>query len=356
MENATRIHSLLLHSKGLKIREIAKELELDKSYVAETMFSTQNISFWYQDDNGLWYAKEGAVQIEEPKEDCLTEPLEESRRFNYERYLQGTPSASLRSFIYNISKYRLYSNQETLELISRYKDGDKKAFDLLIKSQQRLVVGLAYLYCKDDVQLEDLIQEGNIGLIRAIERFDFSQCGSFINYAKSYIVQSISYAMSYLPYIIRIPYNQLIQHRKICRYKELYENLNGFPPSTNDIKLDDDVDNERVEFLCKLPANLTDMISKDDLDNYEADSSPDYGLLYESLGKEVERSISTITHKEQEVIRLYFGLYGGPPMSLEEIGEKFDLTRERVRQVKEKAIRRLRHTSRSKILRSYYYV
>lgn len=356
MENATRIYSLLLHSKGLKIRDIAKELELDKFYVAETMFSTQNISFWYQDDNGLWYAKEGAIQIEGPKEDHLTEPLEESRRFNYERYLQGTPSASLCSFIYNISKYRLYSNQEILELISRYKDGDNKAFDLLIKSQQRLVVGLAYLYCKDGVQLEDLIQEGNIGLIRAIERFDFSQCGSFINYAKSYIVQAISYAMSYLPYMIRIPFNQLIQHRKICRYKEQYENLNGFPPSTNDIKFDDDVDNERVEFLCKLPANLTDMIDKDDLDKYEADSSTDYGLLYESLGIEVERSISTITHREQEVIRLYFGLYDGSPMSLEEIGEKFDLTRERVRQIKEKAVRRLRHTNRCKILRSYYYV
>lgn len=356
MEEAKRIYSLLIHSKGLRVREIAKELDLDNYYVAEVLYSTENISYWYQDDEGLWFAKEDAIQIEETKEDLLLTPLAEQKRFNLDRYLQRDISDMVRSYLIKVSRYRLYSNEEIHELFRRYRNGDIKAYDLIVKSQQKLVVGIAFLYCKDGVQVEDLIQEGNIGLIRAIERFDFSQCGSFINYAKSYIVQSISYAMSYLPNIIRIPYNQLIQHRKICRYKELYENLNGFPPSTNDIKIDDDVDNERVEFLCKLPANLTDMISKDDLDNYEADSSPDYGLLYESLGKEVERSISTITHKEQEVIRLYFGLYGGPPMSLEEIGEKFDLTRERVRQVKEKAIRRLRHTSRSKILRSYYYV
>ena len=352
MENATRIYSLLLHSKGLRIRDIARELELDKFYVAETMFSTQNNSFWYQDDNGLWYAKEGAIQIEEPKEDRLTEPLEESRRFNYERYLQGTPSASLSSYIHNISKYRVYSNQETIELICRYRRGDNRALDLLVKSQQRLVVGIAFLYWKDGVQLEDLIQEGNIGLLKAIDFYDNTQGYSFINYAKPCIRQAISNSLAYLQYLIRMPINLLIQHRKICRYIEKYENLNGFPPSICDIKLDEALDHEKLLFFCKLPENLKDMVCIDDLDNYETSSSRSV-LLYESLRKEIERAISALKQSEQQVVRLYFGLDCFAPMTLEEIGERLDLTRERVRQVKEKAMRRLQHTSRRNILKGY---
>lgn len=357
MEDVERIYSLLLHSKGLKIREIAKELDLEKYYVAEVLFSAENISYWYQDDYGLWFAKEGAIQIEEAKGDHSQEPHETQNRFNYERYLQGTPSDTLRSYIYNISKYSVYSNEETLELIRRFKKGDKKALDLLVKSQQRLVVGIAFLYCKDGVQLEDLIQEGNIGLIRAIERFDYSQSGSSFNYLKSYVIQAISYSMTFMPYTVRLPLSHLIQYRKIHKCIEKYEQLHGYSPSPYDIKLDEDIDIKRISFLLQLPDNIKDIVCVDDIDNYESNFLI-ADFIYESLCKEIDRALSTLTQREQTVIRLYFGLNGNRQMALEEIGMKFDLTRERVRQIKEKAIRRLKHSSRNKTLKTYleYYL
>ena len=355
MEDATRIYSLLIHSNGLSIREIGKALNLDKYYVAEVLFYTQNISYWYQDDEGLWFAKEGALQIEEPQEDTLTAPVEVPKKFNYDRYLQEDISDSARSYVLSLPRYRMYSNEEIHELLRRYKNGDRKAYELIVKSQQKLVVGLAFRYWKEGVLLEDLIQEGNMGLLRAIERFDDSQSFSFYNYAKSYILQAISFSMMYLPYLIRLSNNQLVEYRKVQRFKEKYEQSNGFPPSINEIKIDDDVEKNRILFLSKLPDSLIDAVCIENLDDYESDLpiSPEMGLMYESLQKEIERALSTITQREAAVVRLYYGLDGGIPMTLEEIGMKFDLTRERVRQIKEKAIRRLMHTRRSKILKSF---
>ena len=355
MESATRIYSLLLHSKGLRVREIAKELDLDNYYVAEVLYSTENISYWYQDDEGLWFAKEDAIQIEETKEDLLLTPLAEQKRFNLDRYLQKDISDMVRSYLINVSRYRLYSNEEIHELFRRYRNGDIKAYDLIVKSQQKLVVGIAFLYCKDGVQVEDLIEEGNIGLLRAIERFDNSQNYSFYNYAKSYILQSISFSMTYLPYLIRLPLNQFTQYRKVIRFKEEFEQAIGRQPSVNEIKIDEDLDRKRIAFLLQLPDRLTNIVCIEDLDNYESDLpiSPEAGLIHESLHQEIDRALSTITHREAAVIRLYYGLDGGAPMTLEEIGMKFELTRERVRQIKEKAVRRLQYTRRSKILKSY---
>ena len=145
MNDIERIYSLLLHSNGLKIRAISQELELDKYHVAEIMFSSQNNSYWYQDDDSLWYAKEGALQIEEPEEeiDELLAPVEIPQRFNFDRFLEEDLSDSLRSYLSKISKYRIYSNDEMIELFKRYRNGDQKAFDLIIKSQQRLVANIA---------------------------------------------------------------------------------------------------------------------------------------------------------------------------------------------------------------------
>ena len=133
MNDIERIYSLLLHSNGLKIRAISQELELDKYYVAEIMFSSQNIPYWYQDDDSLWYAKEGALQIEEPEEeiDELITPVEIPQRFNVNRFLEEDLSDSLRSYLSQISKYRIYSNDEMIELFKRYRNGDQKAFDLI---------------------------------------------------------------------------------------------------------------------------------------------------------------------------------------------------------------------------------
>ena len=139
MNDIERIYSLLLNSNGLKIRAISQELELDKYYVAEIMFSSQNIPYWYQDDDSLWYAKEGALQIEEPeKKDELAEPSIVIPKYNLNRFQQEDISESLRAYLNKISKFRIYTNDETLELFKRYRKGDNKAFGLIVKSQQKL--------------------------------------------------------------------------------------------------------------------------------------------------------------------------------------------------------------------------
>ena len=200
MNDIEGIYSLLLHSNGLKIRAISQELELDKYYVAEIMFSSQNIPYWYQDDDSLWYAKEGALQIEEPeKKDELVETSIVIPKYNLNRFQQEDISESLRAYLNKISKFRIYTNDETLELFKRYRKGDNKAFGLIVKSQQRLVANIALLYCRKGVPLEDIIQEGNIGLIKAVERFDDTQYRSFSNFAKTWILQAISYSMTTMP-------------------------------------------------------------------------------------------------------------------------------------------------------------
>ena len=138
MDDVKRIYTLLLHSKGLKVREIAKELDLDKYYVAEIMFSEQNIPFWYCNEGSLWFAKEGAIQIDDvakPKDDKLVSPILVPRKYNLTRFLEGNISDSLKELIKRISYYRVYSGNDLIELIKRARKGDKKAYDLLVKSQ-----------------------------------------------------------------------------------------------------------------------------------------------------------------------------------------------------------------------------
>ncbi|MCR4680296.1 MAG: sigma-70 family RNA polymerase sigma factor [Bacteroidales bacterium] len=355
MEEIKSIYVLLLHSTGLKIKEIARKLNLDKYYVAKVMYSVDNISYWYQDSSSLWFAIEGAIYLDESKEDPLIAPLAEPKRYNFERYLQDFISDSLRAYVLNLSRYRLYSNEEIVELFRRYKNGDRNAYDLIVKSQQKLVVGIAYLYRKDGVLFEDLIQEGNLGLLKAIEHFDDSQNFSFYNYAKYWIRQAIAYSMTYLPFLIRLPINQQISYRKIQQFKEKFEQLTGFSPSVNDVELDESLDGEKLSFLFQLPDNLKDIVCIEELDDYESDlpCTPEKELIYQSLQIEVERSLSTLKLREVDVIRCYFGLRGCVSMTLDEIGKKYDLTRERVRQIKDRAIRKLYHTSRSRNLMDY---
>ena len=286
MDDIKRIYSLLSHSNGLKIRAISQELELDKYYVAEIMFSSQNIPYWYQDDNSLWYAKEGALQIEEPEEenDELIAPVEIPQRFNVNRFLAENLSDSLRFYLSQISKYRIYSNDEMMELFKRYRNGDQKAFDLIIKSQQRLVANIALLYCRKGAPLEDIIQEGNVGLVKAAERFDYTQYRSFSNYAKAWILQSISISMTTMPYMVRLPLNQLVA-------------------------------------------------------DYEKD---EYNWHF------VRWLLRCLNNKEALILRLYYGI-DVMEETLSSIGDKMDLTRERVRQIIWSSVRKLQDVSHIKI-------
>jgi len=345
MEEVKRIYILLLHSNGLKIKDIAQKLDLDKYYVADILFSTDNIPFWYQDSSSLWFAKEGAIEIEEPKEtkEPLITSLEIPQKFNINRFLEEDLSDSLRSYLHQISKYRIYSNDEMIELFKRYRNGDKKAFDLIIMSQQRLVANIAFLYCRKGAPLEDIIQEGNVGLVKAAERFDYTQYRSFSNYAKSWILQSISFAMASMPYMIRLPLNQLSLYRKVRDFKDHYEQENGYSPSINDIDLNESSDLDRIKYLDGLPYNLKSLMHlSDNMDAYESRTN----AIEDSIDKNevqfsVKKLLSRLQKRERQMLQMFYGI-NRKEESLASIGNFFGLTRERARQIKEKTVRHLR--------------
>ena len=352
MNDIERIYSLLLHSNGLRIRAISQELELDKYYVAEIMFSSQNIPYWYQDDDSLWYAKEGALIIEEPEEeiDELIAPVEIPQRFNVNRFLEENLSDSLRFYLSQISKYRIYSNDEMMELFKRYRNGDQKAFDLIIKSQQRLVANIALLYCRKGAPLEDIIQEGNVGLVKAAERFDYTQYRSFSNYAKAWILQSISISMTTMPYMVRLPLNQLARYRKVRMFKEMFEQQHGYPPSVTDIDVGEDVEPEKIALLYQLPDSLWKLVEYQlDLDLLE--SRTDFVADYEKDEYNwhfVRWLLRCLNNKEALILRLYYGI-DVMEETLSSIGDKMDLTRERVRQIIWSSVRKLQDVSHIKV-------
>lgn len=356
MDEIKRIYSLLLHSNGLKIRDISNELELDKYYVAELLFSPQNISYWYQDDDSLWFAKEGALHIEEPKEtkETLMTSIEIPQKFNISRFLEEDLSDSLRSYLHQISKYRIYSNDEMIELFKRYRNGDKNAFDLIIMSQQRLVANIALFYCRKGAPLEDIIQEGNVGLVKAAERFDYTQYRSFSNYAKSWILQSISMSMTTMPYMIRLPLNQLFLYRKVKKFKEKFEQIHGFNPSINDIEIGEDIDTDRIRYLDGLPYNLSSLTSlSNDLDIKVSDTNAIDELVNKNESQmTVKNLLRCLSKRERQIIQRFYGI-NTKEETLSAIGEYFGLTRERARQIKEKTVRHLREIFQNRNSKDY---
>lgn len=345
MDDVKRIYSLLLYNNGLKIRDIANILELDKYYVAELLFSPQNISYWYQDDDSLWYAKEGALQIEEPEEeiDELIATVEIPQKFNINRFLEEDLSDSMHSYLNQISKYRIYSNDEIIELFKRYRNGDAKAFDMIIKSHQRLVANIALLYCRKGAPLEDIIQEGNIGLVKAAERFDYNQYRSFTNYAKYWILQSISVSMASMPYMVRLPLNQLSLYRKVRKFKEKFEQIHGYSPSVNDIEIGDDIDDKRLKYLDGLPYDLSSLTSlSNDLDIKESETNTIDDFVNNDESKlSVMNLLRNLRKRERQIIQRFYGI-NTKEEELSTIGDYYGLTRERVRQIKEKTVRHLR--------------
>lgn len=337
MEEVKRIYILLSHSDGLKIKDIARELDLDKFYVADILFSTDNIPYWYQSDDSLWFAKEGAIEIEEKPEeekDELIATVEIPQRFNINRFLRIDISDSLRAYLYQIPKYRIYSNDEILLLLKRYRNGDKKAFELIVKSQQRFVANIAYLYCRKGASLEDIIQEGNIGLIKAIEHFDETQCRSFSSFAKSWILQAISISMTTIPFMVRLPLNIIYQYRKIRKFKEKFEQKNEIPPSVIDIETDEDLDFDKISFLDQYPDSLIELVEfTDNLDYLESDSN--LATFYEDNEYNsylVQKLINRLKKNESRILRLYYGI-GVVEETLSSIGDEMNLSRERVRQI-----------------------
>lgn len=346
MEYIKRIYALLLRSNGLKIKEIATELDIDKYQLAETMFSEDCYSYWYVNEDSLWFAKEGAIEIDEPKEEKLTAKIVVPKIINTERFLQGHPSAALRSYISRLSKYRIYSEYEITELFRKYREGDEKARELIVKSHQRLVVGIASLYTKYGIPLEDLVQEGNIGLLKAIERYDYTHFRNFRNFAKGWILQAISFSSISNPYIVGISLTQFSLYRKVSKFKEKYEQQNGYLPSVNDIEIDDVTDIEKIAFLDNLPDNLKELTTlSEDLDIYENQSNTiDDIIESEYTQKYVWHLLYRLNKRERYILQAYFGINANEE-SLSSIGERFHLTRERTRQILWKTVRRLQDYS-----------
>ncbi len=284
------------------------------------------------------------------------------RQLKISKQITNRESQSLDKYLQEIGKVDLLTPDEEVELAKRIKEGDQIALEKLTKANLRFVVSVAKQYQNQGLSLGDLINEGNLGLIKAAQRFDETRGFKFISYAVWWIRQSILQALAEQSRIVRLPLNRVGSLNKISKTFSELEQKYEREPSAEELAEVLDVTTAEVVDTMKISGRHVSMdapfVQGEEnslLDVLESDSeeTPDSGLMNDSLRKEVQRALSTLTQREADVITLYFGLNGEHAMTLEEIGEKFNLTRERVRQIKEKAIRRLRHTSRSKALKPY---
>jgi RNA polymerase primary sigma factor len=271
-------------------------------------------------------------------------------------------SQSLDKYLQDIGKVDLLTPEQEIELAIQIKRGDQSAMEKLTKANLRFVVSVAKQYQNQGLSLGDLINEGNLGLIKSVRRFDETRGFKFISYAVWWIRQSILQALAEQSRIVRLPLNRVGALNKIGKtYSNLKQEFER-EPSAEEMAEALEMDVEEISDAMKLsskqvsvdaPFSLGEENSLLDVIQDDQQPSPDNELISESLKSEVKSVLATLPEREAEVIRLYFGLDGEYPMTLEEIGEKFNLTRERVRQIKEKAIRRLRHNSKSNILKAY---
>ncbi len=284
------------------------------------------------------------------------------RQLKITKQVTNRETASLDKYLQEIGKVDLITADEEVELAQKIKAGDQRALEKLTKANLRFVVSVAKQYQNQGLTLPDLINEGNLGLIKAAKRFDETRGFKFISYAVWWIRQSILQALAEQSRIVRLPLNKIGSINKINKMYAFLEQENERPPSAEEIakKLDMTVNDvkESMKNSGRHVSMDAPLIEGEDSNLYDVlnageSPNPDKTLLHESLRIEINRALETLTPREADVVKLYFGLGEHQPMTLEEIGETFDLTRERVRQIKEKAIRRLKHTSRSKILMTY---
>ncbi|SDY57541.1 sigma-70 family RNA polymerase sigma factor [Hymenobacter psychrophilus] len=284
------------------------------------------------------------------------------RQLKISKQITNRESQSLDKYLQEIGKVDLLTPDEEVTLAQRIREGDQLALEKLTKANLRFVVSVAKQYQNQGLSLGDLINEGNLGLIKAAKRFDETRGFKFISYAVWWIRQSILQALAEQSRIVRLPLNRVGSLNKISKsFSELEQKFEREPSPEEiaevlELTTSEVVDTLKISgrhvsvdapFVQGEENRLLDVLENED------EESPDTGLMNDSLRKEVQRALSTLTKREADVITLYFGLNGEHSLTLEEIGEKFNLTRERVRQIKEKAIRRLRHTSRSKALKPY---
>lgn len=283
------------------------------------------------------------------------------RQLKISKSITNRESASLDKYLQEIGHEELLSVDEEVELAQKIKKGDRRALERLTRANLRFVVSVAKQYQNQGLSLPDLINEGNVGLIKAAEKFDETRGFKFISYAVWWIRQSILQAIAEQSRIVRLPLNQVGSVNKINRELNKFEQEHERRPSVDEIADRIDLPEEKIEEAMKannrhvsMDAPFVDGEDNSLLDVLADNDMPmaDKALVQESLRKEIDRAIELLNDREQKVVRAFFGI-GTPEMTLEEIGDKYNLTRERVRQIKEKAIRRLRHNTKNKLLKTY---
>ena len=282
------------------------------------------------------------------------------RQLKITKSITNRESASLDKYLQEIGREDLITVEEEVELAQRIKKGDHAALEKLTRANLRFVVSVAKQYQNQGLSLPDLINEGNLGLIKAAEKFDETRGFKFISYAVWWIRQSILQALAEQSRIVRLPLNQVGSLNKISKALSKFEQENERRPSPEELAEELDIPVDKISDTLKVSGRHISVdapfVEEDNslLDVLVNDDSPiaDRSLINESLSKEIDRALKQLTPRESEIIKMFFGI-GCQEMTLEEIGDKFGLTRERVRQIKEKAIRRLRTASRSKLLKTY---
>lgn len=284
------------------------------------------------------------------------------RQLKISKSITNRESASLDKYLQEIGREDLISVEEEVELAQAIKRGDRKALEKLTRANLRFVVSVAKQYQNQGLSLPDLINEGNLGLIKAAEKFDETRGFKFISYAVWWIRQSILQALAEQSRIVRLPLNQVGTLNKIIKAQQKFEQENERRPSSAELAKELDIAEDKIADTMKVSGrhisvdapfvegednSLLDVLVNEDTPN------TDKSLINESLAVEIERALSTLTEREAEIVKLFFGITGCQEMTLEEIGDKFGLTRERVRQIKEKAIRRLRQSNKCKNLKGY---
>lgn len=284
------------------------------------------------------------------------------RQLKISKSITNRETASLDKYLQDIGKEELITTDEEVQLAQRIRAGDQLALEKLCKANLRFVVSVAKQYQNQGLSLPDLINEGNLGLIKAARRFDETRGFKFISYAVWWIRQSILQALAEQSRIVRLPLNQVGTLSKMNKVSSRLEQRYERPPSVDEIAKEMEISEHKVEETMRISTRTISMdapLDQDDdlrfLDVFVSEDVPgtDEDLIRESLAREVQRSLSTLAEKEREIINLFYGIGVPHNYTLEEIGDMFDLTRERVRQIKEKALRRLKHSSRSKLLKAY---
>ena len=284
------------------------------------------------------------------------------RQLKITKQVTNREITSLDKYLQEIGRIEMISPEEEVQLAQRIKQGDRIALERLTKANLRFVVSVSKQYQNQGLSLPDLINEGNLGLIKAAQRFDETRGFKFISYAVWWIRQSILSAIAEQARIVRLPLNKIGMMNKVTKAYSRLEQEFERTPNPEEIASLLDLEDEEVReslrhtgkhFSMDAPlasdeeSNMYDFLTSND------NRTPESELIHESLRTEINRSIATLPKKESEIVKMFFGLNEQNPLTLDEIGEKLDLTRERVRQIKEKAIRRLKHTSKCNILKSY---